>query len=211
MSDNTVTTPNTDEARVSYGLGWQFGRHLLTHDFDGLSLDDVIRGLKDCYQDNPSPISDEQVEVAFKTIAAREQNKREKAAAELAGKSEEFMAANADKDGVMVTESGLQYRIVEPGDGRKPGKLDEVTVHYHGVLLNGQVFDSSVERKEAATFAVQEVIPGWTELLQLMPLGAKFRAYVPPQLAYGEQGKPPIIPGNATLIFDIELLEITNL
>jgi len=199
---------DSDEKMVSYGMGWQFGRHLLTHLFDGLDLEAAFAGVKDCFEDRESPYTDEQVELAFKTIAARTEVARQKEAAKLAGKSEAFMTNNAQKEDIVVTPSGLQYKIIEQGDGSVPGPLDSVVVHYHGMLINGDVFDSSVERGVPAEFAVQQVIPGWTEALQLIAVGSKCRLYIPSELAYGKTGSPPRIPGNAALIFDIELLEI---
>ncbi len=208
MANDKVESFATDEDKVSYGLGWQFGRHLMTHDFKGLDLQKVFTGMSDCYGDKPSPITDEQVEKAFQTIAARVQVARDAEAAELAGKSVEFMAKNALKEGVITTPSGLQYREVEMSEGKKPSPLDSVKVHYHGMLTTGTVFDSSVERGQPTEFPIQDVIPGWTEALQLMPVGSKFRLYIPAKLAYGEKGHPPKIPGNAALIFDVELLDI---
>jgi FKBP-type peptidyl-prolyl cis-trans isomerase FklB len=199
---------DSNEKMVSYGMGWQFGRHLLTHNFEGLDLEAAFAGARDCVEDRESPYTDQQVEQAFKTIAGQVESARQEEAIKLASKTEEFLAENAKKPDVETTASGLQYRIVERGTGGKPGPLDSVVVHYHGMLINGDVFDSSVERGVPAEFPVQQVIPGWTEALQLIAVGTKCRIFVPPELAYGKAGSPPKIPGNAALIFDIELLEI---
>ncbi|KOH45789.1 FKBP-type peptidyl-prolyl cis-trans isomerase [Sunxiuqinia dokdonensis] len=121
---------------------------------------------------------------------------------------EAFLASNKEKDGIVVTESGLQYEILEVGDGPKPTADQQVKVHYTGTLLDGTVFDSSVERGEPATFGVSQVIPGWTEALQLMPEGSKWKVYIPGDLAYGERGAGADIGPNATLIFEVELLEV---
>lgn len=198
----------SNEQVVSYGLGWQFGRHLLTHNFDGLSMEEVIAGMRDCFEDKASPYTDEQAEEAFRVMTAKAQARHAEEAKQAAATSQQFLADNAEKPDVTVTRSGLQYRVIEMGEGSKAGPLDSVRVHYHGMLTNGQVFDSSVERKVPVEFPVQEVIKGWTEAMQLFPMGTRVRLFVPADLAYGEMGKPPVIPGNAALIFDLELLEI---
>ncbi|WP_028866044.1 FKBP-type peptidyl-prolyl cis-trans isomerase [Psychromonas aquimarina] len=198
----------SDEHKVSYSMGWQFGYHLLSHNFDGLDLDVTIAGMLDCFTAKKAPITDQQVESAFKTIVGRVEAQRQKEAARQAGRSQAFMSENALKPGIIMTDSGLQYKVVEMGKGRRAGVVDNVIVHYHGMLINGDVFDSSIERGEAAEFPIQGVIPGWTEVLQLMPQGSKWRVYVPAELAYGQAGKAPQIPGNAALIFDLELIEV---
>lgn len=200
---------DSDERKVSYGLGWQFGRHLLTHDFEGLDLEAVYAGLQDCYLGNQSPYSDEEAETAFKAITAKLEEKRQADAKTAANQSTDFMRQNAQRDDIHVTPSGLQYEILEQGTGAKPRPLDSVLVHYHGTLTNGDVFDSSVERGTPVEFPLQSVIAGWTEGLQLMSVGTKCRFFIPANLAYGELGHPPNIPGNAALIFDIELLGIS--
>jgi FKBP-type peptidyl-prolyl cis-trans isomerase FklB len=123
-------------------------------------------------------------------------------------KGEEFLAANAKKEGVKTLPSGLQYLVLKEGTGKKPGPTDEVEVHYHGTLIDGTVFDSSVDRGEPATFPVNRVIPGWTEALQLMKEGAKWRVFIPSKHAYRQRGFPPKIGPNETLIFEIELLHV---
>ena len=199
---------DSNEKKVSYGLGWQFGRHLLTHDFDGLDLEAVFSGIRDCYVGNESPYTDEEAEKAFKAITADVEAKRSAEATQAAGQSIEFMRQNAERDDINITPSGLQYEILELGKGSKPGPLDSVHIHYHGMLTNGHVFDSSMERSTPAEFPLQSVIAGWTEGLQLIPVGTKCRFYIPAELAYGELGHPPGIPGNAALIFNVELLDI---
>ncbi len=198
----------SDEHKVSYGLGWQFGRHLLTHDFDGLDLEAAFKGARDCYFGIESPYTDEEAAVAFKAIAERTEARRREEAAVAANESFRFLVNNAQRDDVTTTATGLQYKIVEMGDGRNPSALDSVRVHYHSMLINGDVCDSSMERGTPAEFPLQAVIAGWAEGLQLIPAGSKCRFYIPAELAYGEKGHPPNIPGNAALITDIELLEI---
>ena len=127
-----------------------------------------------------------------------------------------FLAENAGREGIVTTDSGLQYEVIEAGSGRSPSETDQVKVHYQGTLIDGTVFDSSYERGEPVTFPVNRVIPGWTEALQLMKEGAKWKLYIPSELAYGETGppargpEPPVIGPNATLIFDVELLEVVD-
>lgn len=200
--------PANHEKKVSYGLGWQFGRHLLTHDFEGLDLEAAFAGIRDCYLGNPSPYTDEEAERSFKAISAAVEAKKRAAASEAAQCSEAFMQQNASRDGINITESGLQYEILSLGQGAKPRPLDSVRIHYKGMLTNGAVFDSSFERGAPAEFPLQSVIAGWTEGLQLIPVGTKCRFYIPAKLAYGELGRAPGIPGNAALIFDIQLLAI---
>ena len=171
----------------------------------------VLEGLRDALSGKPS-ISPEEYSAAMRMLqmkiqeAARSQAKDQ---AEKNRKEEEtFMAANKGKAGVMTTASGLQYEILKNAEGPKPEKSSKVRVHYTGTLLNGQVFDSSVKRGTPAEFGLAQVIPGWTEGLQLMPVGSQFRFYIPARLAYGEHGAPGAIPPNAALIFDVELLGI---
>ena len=208
MKNTTPLQLESDEHKVSYGMGWQFGQHLLSHNFEGLDLDKTVAGMFDCFHDNPPPVTDQQVESAFKAIVARVEVLRRKQAAETGGRSQDFMAENALKPGIIITDSGLQYKVIEMGTGRTAGIVDNVIVHYHGMLINGEVFDSSIERGSPAEFPIQNVISGWTEALQLMPQGSKWRLYVPAELAYGPMGNHPKIPGNAALIFDIELIEV---
>ena len=138
----------------------------------------------------------------------------EAAIAEMAAKNVEiekkFLAENGAKENVKTTASGLQYEVITEGSGAKPGKTDMVKVHYTGSLLNGQIFDSSVQRGEPAQFGVHQVIPGWTEALQMMAVGSKYKLYIPAKLAYGSNGAGDRIPPNATLIFEVELLDIVK-
>ena len=144
---------------------------------------------------------------ANEPAAAKPKGSRTEMAEQNAKAGEEFLAANAKKEGVKTTSSGLQYLVLKEGQGKKPGKTDKVEVHYHGTLINGKVFDSSVDRGEPITFGVTQVIPGWTEALQLMNEGSKWRVFIPSGLAYGPKGTGPIGP-NEVLIFEIELLHV---
>jgi FKBP-type peptidyl-prolyl cis-trans isomerase FklB len=200
----------TDEQKVSYGFGLQFGDQLRRNSFDGMDLEAVLAGVQHWYKHEQAALSDEEINPSYQVIQNRQQAK----ASELAGKREElaaqFMAANAARDEVSTTESGLQYEVLEAGSGDKPGLQSTVVTHYHGTLLDGTVFDSSVDRGEPAEFGVNQVIPGWTEALQLMSVGDKWRIACPPTLAYGEQGAGDSIPPNTALVFEIHLIEIKD-
>ena len=198
----------TDEQKVSYGFGLQFGDQLLRNKFDGMDLGAVLAGVTHWYEQQQAVLSDEEINPSYQVIQERQQA----VAAELASKrqalAEQFMAANAARDEVTTTDSGLQYEVLEAGSGDKPGPQATVVTHYHGTLVDGTVFDSSVQRGEPAEFGVNQVIPGWTEALQLMSVGDKWRIACPPKLAYGEQGAGDSIPPNTALVFEIHLIDI---
>ena len=198
----------TSEARVSYGIGRQMGDQLKQNPFDGMVIDDVLAGLADALNDQPLAVDPADLDAAFREISAIMQEKQAEASKEHTAAGEAFLAENAKKDGVVVLESGLQYEILTAGDGEKPVAASTVRTHYHGTLLDGTVFDSSYDRGEPAEFPVNGVIAGWTEALQLMPVGSKWRLTVPYGLAYGEQGAGGAIGPFATLVFDVELLAI---
>lgn len=198
----------TDEQKVSYGFGLQFGDQLKRNGFDGLELEAVMAGIQHWYRHGESVLSDEEINPSYQVIQERQQAK----AAELGEKqqqlADQFMAANAARDEVTTTDSGLQYEVLESGDGATPSATSTVVTHYHGTLLDGTVFDSSVERGEPAEFGVNQVISGWTEALQLMSVGDKWRIACPPHLAYGDQGAGDSIPPNTSLVFDIQLIDV---
>ena len=200
----------TDEQKVSYGFGLQFGDQLRRNRFDGMELEAVLAGVQHWYNHQEAVLSDAQINPSYQVIQDRQKDK----AAELASKREElakqFMAANAARDEVTTTDSGLQYEVLETGDGEKPGLQSTVVTHYHGTLLDGTVFDSSVERGEPSEFGVNQVIPGWTEALQMMSVGDKWRIACPPKLAYGEQGAGDSIPPDTALVFEIHLIAIKD-
>jgi FKBP-type peptidyl-prolyl cis-trans isomerase FklB len=199
---------NTDEQKASYGFGLQFGNQLLRNDFDGLDVQAVMAGIQHWYQHQQAAVSQEAINPSYQVIQQRQQHK----AAELAGKraalAEQFMAANAARAEVSTTASGLQYEVLESGSGASPGPRSNVVTHYHGTLVDGTVFDSSVQRGEPAEFGVHQVIPAWTEALQMMSVGDKWRIACPPNLAYGEQGAGDAIPPNTALVFEIHLIDI---
>ena len=190
--------------KLSYALGLSMGQNFKGSGVDKLNADDFADALRAVYgEGTPAMTHDEAKQVVQEYFT----NLQAKAGEMNAKAGKEYLANNAKEEGVKVTESGLQYLVVKEGNGKKPGPNDVVTVHYTGRLIDGTVFDSSVERGEPATFAVGQVIPGWVEGLQLMSEGSAYRLFIPSELAYGEHGTGPIQP-NSTLIFDVQLLKV---
>lgn len=200
----------TMEERVSYGIGRQMGEQLASSPVPGLSIDAVLNGLADALNGVESVLSQEQLHEAFGEMQAKLQEEEAKRAQVLAEAGEKFLQENANKDGINVTDSGLQYEILVEGNGEKPTRASTVRTHYHGTLIDGTVFDSSVERNQPAEFPVGGVIAGWTEALQMMPVGSKWRLYIPHELAYGARGAGASIGPYSALIFDVELLDILS-
>lgn len=191
--------------KLSYALGLSMGNNFKSSGIQTLSVTDFANGVKAVYEgEKPEMTYDEAKQVIndFFTQMQREVNDRNRA------EGEAFLAENKKKSGVVVLPSGLQYEVLTEGKGKKPAATDRVQCHYHGTLINGEVFDSSIERGEPAVFGVSQVIPGWVEALQLMPEGSKWRLFIPSDLAYGENGAGGKITPNSTLIFDVELLKV---
>lgn len=207
MSEVTLETV---EARASYGIGRQMGDQLARNGFDDVELSAVIQGLTDAFQGEALKVPAEQIQDAFSEISRRMKEAQEAQFAAMKEEGQQFLIDNATREEVVVLDSGLQYEVLETGDeqAEKATAQSSVRTHYHGTFINGQVFDSSYQRGQPAEFPVSGVIRGWTEALQLMNPGAKWRLYVPYHLAYGEQGSPGGIPPCATLVFDVELLEV---
>ena len=202
---------NTDEQKASYGFGLQFGEQLRRNNFDGLDLDAVLAGIQHWYREHQAALTDEQINPSYQVIQQRQQAKAEELAEKRQQLAEQFMTANAAREEVTTTGSGLQYEVLESGSGAaSPGPQSTVVTHYHGTLLDGTVFDSSVDRGQPAEFGVNQVIPGWTEALQLMSAGDKWRIACPPELAYGERGAGDAIPPNTALVFEIHLIEVKD-
>jgi FKBP-type peptidyl-prolyl cis-trans isomerase FklB len=202
MSTQTFTT---EKDQVSYSLGVNIATSLKQQGFEDLNLDAITTALSDVFNNKSLQINEEAggqiLNTYFQAMQTRKHSKNiEEGAA--------FLKANAAKSDVITLPSGLQYKVLVEGSGAKPSASDKVTTHYHGTLINGTVFDSSVERGQPATFPVNGVIAGWIEALQLMPTGSKWQLYVPSNLAYGERGASELIGPNTTLIFDVELLSI---
>tara|TARA_R110001599_G_scaffold117963_1_gene286891 strand:+ start:5906 stop:6598 length:693 start_codon:yes stop_codon:yes gene_type:complete len=196
------------ELQASYGIGLQMGEQLRANPFDGLDISAVQEGLADAFNLQPAQVTNDVLREAFNEIHQRMQAAKNEQFAEAQEAGIAFLAENAKRDDVTVTESGLQYEVVNAGNGDTPTAASTVRVHYHGTLLDGTVFDSSYDRGEPAEFPVGGVIKGWTEALQLMQVGAKLRLFVPHDLAYGEQGAGGAIAPFSTLVFDVELLDI---
>jgi len=199
---------STIELQGSYGIGYQMGQQLASNPFEGMELDAVVDGLKDAFQQNPSQVTDDQLRTAFNTIHERMQAAKAEQHKGAIEEGVKFLADNAKRDEVQVTASGLQYEVLTEGNGDMPTADSTVRTHYHGTLINGDVFDSSYDRGQPAEFPVGGVIKGWTEALQMMKVGSKWRLYVPHNLAYGEQGAGGAIGPYSTLVFDVELLDI---
>jgi len=196
------------ETQASYGVGFQMGEQLKSNPFEGLSLDAVLDGLSDAFNGQASQVDTDTLRNAFGEIHQRMQAAKAEQSKAVIEEGNAYLAKNAERDEVTVTESGLQYEIIEAGEGDKPAADSTVRVHYHGTLIDGSVFDSSYKRGQPAEFPVNGVIRGWTEALQLMPVGAKWKLYIPYDLAYGEQGAGGAIAPYSTLVFDVELLDI---
>ena len=200
-------TFENDEQRVSYGIGRQMGDQLLSSNIPDLSVELVMAGVRYAYTKQPSQVEEEAMQAAFQTLQEKMQALAEEAA-KTAGKAGiEFLESNGAREGVVTLASGLQYEVVNDGTGATPTASSTVRTHYEGTLINGEVFDSSYKRGQPAEFPVGGVIAGWTEALQLMQEGAKWRLYIPSNLAYGERAAGSI-PPHSTLIFDIELLQV---
>lgn len=206
-------TLDTPEKRLSYGIALRMGERMKT---DGMTLDiDAYSlGMRDAFEGGEAKLTDEEINaemVAFQEkLEAERQAEREALASGNAEAGAAFLAENAKREGVMVTESGLQYEVIEPGEGDSPSTADQVEVHYRGTLIDGTEFDSSYNRGQTVTFGVTQVIPGWTEALQMMKEGAKYKLYIPSELAYGPAGAGQMIGPNATLVFDVELIDIVD-
>ncbi|QTH63686.1 FKBP-type peptidyl-prolyl cis-trans isomerase [Psychrosphaera ytuae] len=198
----------TVEQQASYGIGRQIGDQVASNPFEGLDANAVAQGVVDALNGNEMAVSVEDLRAAFGVINERMQAAQAERAKEASAEGQKFLDENAKRDGVTVTESGLQYEVITEGSGEKPTAASTVKTHYHGTLIDGTVFDSSYDRGEPVEFPVGGVIKGWTEALQLMSVGSKWRLTIPYQLAYGEQGAGGAIGPFQTLVFDVELLDI---
>lgn len=215
MSDAVLAAepakPTTDAQKAAYAIGYHFGSSL-GRDAPDIDADAVGRGLADALKKRQPALNDEQRAAAItsfqQTLAAQQTKRMEAAATRNTEAAKKFLADNGKKPGVVTLPSGLQYQVMSSGKGVSPKKTDRVKVHYHGTLINGTVFDSSVQRGQPATFGVDQVIPGWVEGLQKMKVGDKWKLFIPPELAYGPRGAGGVIEPNSALIFDVELLEI---
>ena len=198
---------STDETRVSYGIGRQLGGQLRDNPPPGVSLEAIVAGLTDAFNGVESRVSEADLSASFKVIREVMQAEAAAKAEAAAAAGKEFLAENAKREGITTLASGLQYEVITAGEGAQPTRESNVRTHYHGTLIDGTVFDSSYERGQPAEFPVGGVIAGWTEALQLMNAGSKWRLYVPSELAYGAQGVGSI-PPHSVLVFDVELLDV---
>jgi FKBP-type peptidyl-prolyl cis-trans isomerase FklB len=191
--------------KFSYGLGMGIGQNLLSMGVENMNVDDFVKGLKDVLAGAKTEMTHAEAQTAvnehFRKLA-------EDAYAQNKARGEAFLAANAKKEGVTVLPSGLQYEVITEGNGKKPSATDRVQCHYEGTLIDGTIFDSSIKRGEPAVFGVNQVIRGWVEALQLMQEGAKWRLYIPYDMAYGEHGAGEMIPPYSALVFDVELIKV---
>jgi FKBP-type peptidyl-prolyl cis-trans isomerase FklB len=197
----------TEEIKaVSYCVGMSIAGSLVQQDLEGIDPEVMAQAIRDVFEGKPLTYQPEQAnEIIQDYLAKATVTKFET----IKNEGEAFLASNATREGVKTTSSGLQYEVITEGHGEKPGATDNVTVHYHGTLIDGVVFDSSIHRGQPATFGVHQVIPGWTEALQLMSVGSKYRLYIPQELAYGANPHPGgAIKPYSALIFDVELLNI---
>ena len=193
--------------KVSYALGLSIGNNFQNSGINNLQVEDFVKGLNDVLSGAQPEIGYDEAKQVINDYFMNLQKER----LELNKKAgEEFLNINKGKAGVVTLPSGLQYQVLKEGEGVKPTASDKVKCHYHGTLINGTVFDSSVERGEPAVFGVSQVIPGWVEALQLMPVGSKWRLFIPSNLAYGEHGAGDAIEPNSALVFDVELLDIVK-
>jgi FKBP-type peptidyl-prolyl cis-trans isomerase FklB len=197
----------TLQEKISYIIGRDMAGNLKKQGID-VNPDAFIKGMKEAIEGKPSALSQAEVQEAMMQLQQEMGAKQGASGAENQKAGEAFLAENKNKEGVKTLPSGLQYEVLNEGTGKSPSASDKVTTHYHGTLIDGTVFDSSYERGQPATFPVNGVIAGWTEALQLMKEGAKWRLYIPSALAYGSQGAGDVIGPNAALIFDVELISV---
>ena len=191
--------------KISYALGLGIGHQLKNMGIENFSVEDFAQSIKDVMEDKATAMTSQEAQALLNTYF-QEKQKAESQKAISDGKA--FLEENAKKEGVVTTKSGLQYEILTEGTGKQPKATDTVRCHYEGSLINGSVFDSSYKRGEPAEFGLSQVIPGWTEGVQLMKEGAKYRFYIPYLLGYGENGAGSSIPPYSTLIFDVELIKV---
>ncbi len=205
---NKEKSIKTEEEKYSYAIGYQFAQNLKGQNVT-VSDEALAQAVKDVLSDKDPKITEQQMQESMQKMYESRRAKMEKEAEENKTKGASFLEENKGKEGVKTTESGLQYKILSEGDGKKPKESDTVSVHYKGTLIDGKEFDSSYKRNQPAEFPVKAVIPGWTEALQLMKTGAKYQLWIPSELAYGERGRPNI-PPNSVLVFEVELLDIVS-
>lgn len=191
--------------KFSYGLGMGIGQNLLSMNVKEISIDDFVKGIKDVLASEKTALTHAE---AQQVVSEKFRKLAEEAYAKVKEEGEAFLATNKSKEGVVTLPSGLQYQVITEGTGKKPAATDRVQCHYEGTLIDGTVFDSSIRRGEPAVFGVNQVIKGWVEALQLMQEGAKWRLFIPQDMAYGANGAGEMIPPYSALIFEVELIKV---
>nr|WP_235998222.1 FKBP-type peptidyl-prolyl cis-trans isomerase [Hymenobacter sp. BT559] len=217
LHSTSSVTLDTNQQQVSYIIGRDLARNFAQQGLE-LDIDTLAAALKEGLSGQPSRLSQEQMQAAMQQLQEQlgggmedeDDDTQSNSMNNNKAEGEAFLAENANKPGVTTLPSGLQYEVLTEGSGKKAGPRSSVTTHYHGTLINGKVFDSSYQRGQPATFGVNQVIAGWTEALQLMPEGSKWRLYIPSDLAYGKRGAGRDIGPDSALIFDVELLKVNN-
>ncbi len=209
-SQTSEISLETPAQKASYGIGLNMGKSLAQEGMDDLDSDAVAQGIEDAIGKKEQRLKDEELIEAFAFLQKRAEERMTALNEESAKAGKKFLDDNGKREGVVTTESGLQYEVVKKAEGAQPKATDVVTVHYEGKLTDGSVFDSSIERGSPIDLPVGGVIPGWVEGLQLMHVGEKYKLYIPSELAYGEQSPTPAIPANSVLVFDLELIAIKD-
>ena len=199
----------TDKQKLSYSMGVFFGQTVIRQEME-IDIPAFIQAVEDVLSNSERKLSDDEMQKIINTYQKKEQDERVAVSGNNKADGERFLAENRNKEGVVVLPSGLQYKIIKNSEGKRPLANSRVIVHYKGTLINGTIFDSSYARGEPIEFALNQVIKGWQEALQLMPVGSKWQVIIPSELAYGERGAGKAIGPNSTLIFDIELLGIKD-
>jgi FKBP-type peptidyl-prolyl cis-trans isomerase len=204
-------TLETDKDKISYTIGNNIAQSLMQIK-EEIVLEKVIQGLEDTFHEKPLQLTEEEsrriMQMFSMKMGKKQEEQQKKLADQVLEKGTRFLEENKKKEGVVTTESGLQYLVLKQGNGPKPSKIDRVKVHYKGTTIDGKEFDSSYKRGEPASFSITGVIKGWTEALFLMNVGSKYQLVIPPSLAYGERGAGSSIGPNEVLVFEVELLEI---
>ncbi|MCF6264172.1 MAG: FKBP-type peptidyl-prolyl cis-trans isomerase [Xanthomonadales bacterium] len=205
---------NTDKGKLSYALGWDLGKQIQSRSTE-INVDSVVAAIRDAASGKDSRVTQEDMVAQLREFSARVQKEREAAIKKLAAenqiKSDKYLAENRKKKGITVLPSGIQYRVIEEGEGPRPKADGEISIHYRGSKMDGREFDSSFARGVPLTgVKVDSVMKGWQEVLPLMKVGATWQVFMPPEMAFGEAGQPPVIGPNEALSFDLKLVEITK-
>lgn len=206
----TALELKTPAQKASYGIGLNMGQSLVQEGMSDLDPQAVALGIEDAMGKKPQRLKDEELTEAFAFLQSRSEEQKAKQTEQAQQTGKKFLEENAKKDGVVTTASGLQYKVIKQGDGPTPTASDVVSVHYEGRLVDGTVFDSSIQRGSPIDLPVSGVIKGWVEALQLMHVGEKIELFIPSDLAYADQSPSPAIPPNSVLVFDLELLSIKD-